>query len=91
MALGRAGPLRDGDAIVARPWPGYVDDLQPSLNAEGHVFVGNRPPILVREGASFTVQIFKRTLYKKDDFAVFLQHQRMNGAGRFVNDVTGPR
>src|SRR5687767_11140072 len=83
--------LCDGHAIVAHARPSNVDNGKPSLSAEGHVFVGNRPPVLVREGVSFAVQIFKGTLHKKDDLAVFLEHQRMNGAGRFMNDVTGPR
>src|SRR5262245_61402247 len=54
---------------------------QSSLSAKGNVLVSDGPPVLMRERVSVAVQIFERTFYKKDDFAVFLQHQRMNGAG----------
>ena len=84
------GRLRDGD-VTHGSRPSDVYKVQSSLSAEGHVLVGDAPPVLVRKGVSLAVHVFERTLYKQNDLAVFLQHQRMDGAGRFVNDVTGPR
>jgi hypothetical protein len=82
-------------ATATRSWhaprPRNIHQVQSSLSAERHVLVCDGPPVLVREGVSLPVEVFERTLYKENDLAVFLQHQRMHGAGRFVNDVTAPR
>ena len=44
------------------------------------MLVSDGPPVLVRGAVSLVVEVFQRTLYKEDDLAVFLQHQRMDGA-----------
>jgi len=65
-----------------------VYDRETISSAEIHVLVRHRTPIFMGEGASVLVQIFKRPFDHEEDFAVFDEHESVNGTRRFVHDVT---
>ena len=83
---------RGSYAVATRcPRPGNVNDIESLLGAVIHVLVDGGSPVFMRQSVSLAVQIFQGALQDEQDLAVFLQHQRMNRPGRFMNDVANAR
>lgn len=87
---GAAGSMSGCDAIGAEcARARNVYDGETTASAEIRVLAGHGTPVLVGESASLLVEIFESAFDHEEDLAGFDEHQGVNGAGGFVDDVAG--